>query len=260
MTAEIETRRVDGFQTIRFTRPGKKNAITRAMYEAMGDALGKGEADAQVAVHVFLGSEGFFSAGNDVNDFLANAAGDAGATGGALRFLHLLPVIKKPMIAAVDGPAVGVAVTLLFHCDLVYASRRATFSTPFLDLGLVPENASSLLAPQIMGHARAFELLVLGETFGAERAREAGFVNSVVADGEAEAVAFASALRLAAKPPEALRRSRAFLRPDPGLVLARSDEETAAFLELLKEPEAREAFSAFLEKRRPDFAKLRRAG
>lgn len=255
MTSDIEVRLEGAVQTIRFARAAKKNAITREMYEAMSTALVEGDADPQVGVHVFLGAPGLFSSGNDLNDFLANSKGDAGVTGGVLRFIRTLPTVKKPMIAAVDGPAVGIAVTLLFHCDLVYASPSASFSTPFLNLGLVPENASSLLGPRLMGYARAFELLVLGETFDAARAREAGFVNAVVASDALEARAHGAARQLAAKPPEALRISRALLRGDADGVLARSHEEAVLFGERLKSPEAREAFSAFLEKRPPNFAK-----
>lgn len=256
MNRDITISAADGIQTIRFTRAAKRNAITRAMYEEMTAVLAAGEADPDVAVHLFLGSGGIFTSGNDLNDFLANAKGDAAAISGVLGFIRALPGIKKPVIAAVDGPASGIGVTLLFHCDLVYASPAATFSTPFLDLGLVPENGSSLLAPVIMGHARAFALLVLGETFSAEQAREAGIVNAIVAADDLEAHARNAALRLAAKPPEALRLSRRLLRPDPDALLARSNEEARLFGERLKSPEAREAIFAFLEKRKPDFRKL----
>lgn len=255
MTDEIEIGRRGSIQTLRFARAAKKNAITQAMYGALSDALTTGDEDPDVMVHVFLGSDGIFSAGNDLNDFLANATGDGAATNEVLRFIGVLPTIRKPMVAAVDGLAVGIAVTLLFHCDLVYASTRSTFSTPFLDLGLVPENASSLLAPRLMGHARAFELLVLGETFDADRAREAGFVNALFSETKLETAAFAAAERLAAKPPEALRISRALLRGDERETLTRSKEEAQLFGQRLKSPEAREAFTAFLEKRPPKFSR-----
>jgi enoyl-CoA hydratase/carnithine racemase len=257
VSQDIEIAAANGIQTLRLTRAAKRNALTAAMYDAMSDALVAGDASPDVAVHMFLGSGGHFSSGNDLNDFLANTKGDAGAIGGVLRFIRTLPGVKKPMIAVVDGAATGIAVTLLFHCDLVYASPAATFSTPFLDLGLVPENGSSLLAPRAMGYARAFELLVLGETFSAERAREAGFVNAVVASDTIEETAIRAARRLAAKPPEALALSRKLMRGDTKALAERSHEEAVLFGERLKSPEAREAISAFLEKRKPDFAKLR---
>ena len=257
MSSDIEIKRDGGVQQIRFTRLDKKNALNAGMYTAMAEALAAGDTDPDVAVHVFLGGAGCFTSGNDLNDFLASAQGDAAVGGGVVKFLHTLPGVAKPMVAGVDGTAVGIGVTLLFMCDLVYASERATFSTPFLDLGLVPENASSLLAPRIMGYQRAFELLVLGEPFDAVRAKEAGIVNAVVGNDEVEAVAMAAAMRLAAKPPEALRISRAMMRGDPGEILERSELETVAFSERIKSSEAREAFSAFLEKRAPDYTKLR---
>lgn len=257
VSQDIEISVGDGVQRLRLTRASKRNALTAAMYDAMSDALIAGDASPDVAVHMFLGSGGQFSSGNDLNDFLANAKGDQGAIGGVLRFIRTLPGVKKPMIAVVDGPATGIAVTLLFHCDLVYASPAATFSTPFLDLGLVPENGSSLLAPRIMGYQRAFELLVLGETFPAERAREAGFVNAVVPSEAIEAVAEKAARRLALKPPEALSLSRGLMRGDTKELAERSHQEAVMFGARLKSPESREAISAFLEKRKPDFAKLR---
>jgi enoyl-CoA hydratase/carnithine racemase len=258
MTADVEIAKRDGVQIIRLVRAGKKNALTSAMYEAISDALETGDAAGEIAVHALLGSNGVFSAGNDLNDFLANSKGDAGITGGVLRFIRLLPTLTKPIIAGVDGIAVGIATTLLFHCDLVYATPASTFSTPFLDLGLVPENASSLLAPRIMGYQRAFEMLVLGATFSADRAREAGFVNAVVPQTELEKTVTDVAQRLAAKPPEALAMSRRLMRGESADVLKRTNLEAAAFSERLESPETREALTAFLEKRRPDFSKLRR--
>ena len=158
-----------------------------------------------------------------------------------------------------DGLAVGVGTTLLLHCDLVYASPTSTFRTPFLDLGLVPEAGSSLLAPHLMGYARAFELLALGETFNADRAVAAGFVNAIVPASELETIARKAAVRLARKPPEALALCRRLMRGDNQAVGAAIEDEARVFMERLTSPEAREAFAAFLEKRLPDFAKLRKA-
>src|SRR5262245_19168122 len=170
----------DGVQTISFARPEKKNALTSAMYAAMNAALAQGDAAASVAAHLFIGSGGVFSAGSDINEFLERAQGNVQLSGPVLAFIRALPAVQKPMIAAVDGLAVGIGTTMLFHCDLVYGTPAASFRTPFIDLGLVPEAGSSLLAPLRMGLSRAFELLVLGEAFSAERAREAGLVNAVV--------------------------------------------------------------------------------
>ncbi|MBU2532860.1 MAG: enoyl-CoA hydratase/isomerase family protein, partial [Alphaproteobacteria bacterium] len=214
-TAEIEISRSEGVQTIRIVRPEKKNALLPAMYSAMFEALVDGDASDTVRAHIITGSGGVFSAGNDIKDFMSRAG--AGAPVGNTpvhRFIGYLPRVEKPLIAAVDGLAVGVGTTLLFHCDLVYASPAARFSTPFLSLGLVPEAGSSLLAPRRMGHARAFEMLALGEPFSAERARDAGLVNAVVDADELEATAREAALRLAGKPPAALKIARELLRGD----------------------------------------------
>jgi enoyl-CoA hydratase/carnithine racemase len=253
MTSEIESTLADGIQTIRFARSDKKNALTSAMYAAMVEALQRGDSSPQIGAHLLAGSGGVFSAGSDIAEFMERAKGNAGLSGPVLDFIRLLPRVTKPLIAAVDGLAVGIGTTMLLHCDLVYASPQATFRTPFLDLGLMPEAGSSLLAPLRMGHARAFELLVLGETFNAERAREAGLINAVVPAEQLETTARAAAKRLVAKPPEALALARNLMRGDVDAVAARIDTEAAAFLTRLKSPEAREAFAAFLEKRPPRF-------
>jgi enoyl-CoA hydratase/carnithine racemase len=248
MPMDIEITVRDRLQTIRFTRADKKNALTAAMYAAITDALWRGDASGDVVAHLFLGSNGVFSAGNDIAEFVESARGGA-LTGPVLAFLRALPRVRKPMIAAVDGLAIGIGTTLLFHCDLVYATPAATFRTPFLDLGLVPEAGSSLLAPLRMGYARAFELLIVGEPFSAERAQQTGLVNAVVPSEEIEARAREAASRLARKPPEALALSRRLLRGDPAVIAARIEEEARIFGERLASPEAREACTAFLEKR-----------
>ena len=165
-----------------------------------------------------------------------------------LRFLRLLPMLRKPIVAGVDGLAVGVGTTLLFHCDLVYATSRSAFATPFVDLGLIPEAGSSLLGPQRMGYARAFELLVLGEAFSAERMREAGLLNDVVAEGELDARVRGAALALAAKPSAAVALSRSLLRGDVAPLGERIEAEVRIFKERLGSQEARAAFQAFLSK------------
>jgi enoyl-CoA hydratase/carnithine racemase len=257
MTHEIEIRVEAGVQIIRLLRPEKKNALTGPMYEAMSAALDAADGDDGVAVHAFLGTRGAFSAGNDINDFVRRAADGSQHSAPSQLFIQRLPRVKKPMIAAVDGLAVGIGVTLLLHCDLVYASPAATFSTPFVDLGLIQEAGSSVLAPSRLGHANAFELLVLGEVWSAERALAAGLVNAVVESAELEARALGAARKLAAKPRLAMLTARRVLKGDPCAVTEKIAEELAAYRELLKSPEAREAFAAFLEKRRPDFARAR---
>ncbi|MEZ5850793.1 MAG: crotonase/enoyl-CoA hydratase family protein [Hyphomicrobiaceae bacterium] len=258
--SDIVVTRDAGVHVVRMNRPEKKNALTRAMYDAMTASLQQADGDDAIAAHVIVGAGGVFSAGNDITDF-AKRATDLNATSGAAGFIRTLPTLQKPIVAAVDGLAVGVGVTMVFHCDLVYASPTASFRTPFLDLGLVMEAGSSLLAPRIMGHQRAFELLCLGEPYGAEDGLRAGFVNKVVAADQLEAEAFKAAVRLAAKPRQALREARRLLKGAAREeTLARIDEESRIFAELLRTPEAREAFAAFLEKRKPDFAKARANG
>ena len=246
----MEITRADGIQTIRITRAAKKNALTSAMYTAMADAIEDGDASPDVAVHVLLGSGGVFSAGNDIRDFLNSSNGTAGLGPDVLRFIRVLPVIAKPLIAGVDGPAIGIGTTLLLHCDLVYATERARFSTPFLDLGLVPEAASSLLMPQRFGYARAFEMLVLGTVMTAGQAREAGLVNAIVSEDQLEHTVTDAARRLAAKPPAALAAARRLMRGDPAAILQRANDEAEAFRWQLASPEAKAAFEAFLTKTR----------
>ena len=251
---------IDRVQVLRLTRPAKKNALTTPMYAAMADALEAGDRDPGIAAHVFIGSDGVFSAGNDIADFLEQTR-SLGALGAAtVRFIRALPTVSKPMIAAVDGLAVGVGTTLLLHCDLVYATPQASLRTPFLDLGIVPEAGSSLLMPERMGYARAFQMLCLGEPCSAEDAKAAGLVNTIVPAGDLEAVAMAAARKLASKPPEALAAARRLMRGDPSLIVARIDAEVEEFRRRLASPEAREAFQAFLEKRPANFGGSARSG
>ncbi len=255
---EVTISAAEGVQVLRLTRPEKKNALTTPMYKALADALEAGDADPAIAAHVFMGTAGVFSAGNDIGDFLEHARGQGGLGVETVRFIRLLPQVKKPMIAAVDGLAVGVGTTLLLHCDLAYASPTASLRTPFLDLGIVPEAGSSLLMAQRMGYVRAFQMLCLGEPFSADQALAAGLVNAVVPADQLEGVAMAAAKRLAAKPPEALAAARALMRGDVAPIVDRIDAEVVAFRERLASPEAREAFQAFLEKRPADFSKTRK--
>lgn len=255
---EVDIERRDGVQTIRIQRPEKKNALLPAMYSAMHEALRDGDASDDVRAHIITGSGGVFSAGNDIKDFMSRADGAMPPIGESPvhKFIGYLPRVEKPLIAAVDGLAVGVGVTLLFHCDLVYATPGARLITPFLDLGLVPEAGSSLLAPRRMGHALAFEMLALGEAFSGERAREAGLVNRVVDAELLQETARNAALKLAAKPPAALKIARDLMRgASVDEIVTRLEEESRLFADRMKSPEAREAFQAFVEKRPANFVR-----
>jgi len=244
-----------GVMTLTINRLDKKNSLTQAMYGAMADALNQAAADAAVRAVVLQGHETIFSAGNDIGDFLNGPTSTLESP--VYRFLQGIAQFPKPLIAAVCGPAVGVGTTLLFHCDLVYAGDNAAFSMPFVNLGLCPEAASSLLVPQMMGYHRAAEALLLGEPFMAEAAMEVGLVNRVVPPTEANAVAQAQARKLAAKPLSSLVETKRFMKKgQTSLVLAQMAEEGASFGRMLREPAAREAFTAFMEKRKPDFSKV----
>jgi len=234
-------------QVIRFNRPEKKNAITRVMYQTMTDALQAANEDPDIRVTAFLGTEGCFSAGNDMGDFLAFAMG--GSMGReVLDFLGALATAKKPIVSGVDGLAIGIGTTIHMHCDLTVASDRSLFKTPFVDLALVPEAASSLLAPKIMGHQRAFAMLVAGEGFSAEAALDAGVIWKIVAPEAVEAETLALAASLAKKPPQALKIARDLVRGPRDAVLARMDEELVHFSAQLKSAEARAAFEAFMRR------------
>jgi enoyl-CoA hydratase/carnithine racemase len=236
-----------GVQIIRFNRPEKKNAITRLMYRRMADALNAANNDAAIRATAFLGTEGCFSAGNDMNDFMAAAMG--GSIGQeTVDFLHALANAEKPIVSGVDGLAIGIGTTIHMHCDLTIASSRSQFRTPFVDLALVPEAGSSLLAPWLMGHQRAFALLAAGEAFSAEDAKDAGLIWKVCAPEEVETITLATATKLAAKPPEALKIARDLVRADRSELIERIDEETRHFVARLKSAEARAAFEAFMRR------------
>ncbi len=251
--SDVKTESKDGVLEIRIDRPKKKNALTIAMYAAMVEALEGAAKDPAIRAVVFTAEGETFTAGNDVVDFM-NGLGDGEPP--VLRFIRLLATYEKPLVAAVNGAAVGLGTTMLLHCDLVYASDTARLITPFVSLGLVPEAASSLLLPQRVGAAVAAEMLLLGAPLGAERARELGLVNEIVPAGELRATALARAAALAKQPPQALKQARALLRGDVSATLTRLDEEAKLFAACLIGAEAREAFTAFFEKRAPDFSKL----
>ncbi len=251
--AEIETAVAGKVHTICINRPDKRNALTGDMYRRMTAALADADQNPGVAVHLFKGQPGAFSAGNDIADFAAVATAGKDTVAAAFAFIRRLPIVEKPMIAAVDGVAVGIGTTLLLHCDLVYATPASIFQTPFLDLGLVPEAGSSLLGPKRLGYTQAFEMLVLGSAFDADKALKAGLINAVVSPEQLDDVAYASAAKLARKPPEALAISRRLLRSDSGKLAERIEQEAMYFEQRLSSPEAQEAFAAFIEKRPATF-------
>lgn len=255
MSNDILVHTEGGVTTLTFNRLERKNSITAAMYGTLADALARAASDAAVRTVVIQGHETVFSAGNDIGDFLSQPP--AGRDSPVFRFLRAIAGFPKPLVAAVCGPAVGVGTTMLFHCDLVYAGDNAAFSMPFVNLGLCPEVASSLLVPQMLGYHRAAEALLLGEPFMAEAALEVGLVNRVLPPSEAAAYAQAVAQKLAAKPMSSLVETKRLMKQgQQDRVLAQMDEEGLSFARMLTEPAAREAFGAFMEKRRPDFSKL----
>ncbi len=238
-----------GVARIALDRPEKKNAFTAQMYRQLADALAAADAAADVRAVLLHGTRDCFSAGNDLADFLKpRAPGEEPATAGLFR---ALPGMKKPVVAAVAGPAIGIGCTLLLHCDLVYAAPNARFQLPFVALGIVPEFGSTLLLPRLAGYQRAAELFLLGEPFSADQAREAGIVNAVVPAAEVLELAERKARALAALPPESIRLTKALLKATQrGALEARIAEESRIFAERLDSPEARAAMNAFLEKRK----------
>ncbi len=244
-----------GVMTITLNRVEKKNSLTSSMYATMADALVEADKSSAVRVVVFQGHEAVFSAGNDIGDFLN--APPSTPESPVFRFLNAISIFSKPVLAAVCGPAVGIGTTMLFHCDLVYAGDNAAFSMPFVNLGLCPEAASSLLVPQMMGYHRAAEALLLGEPFMAEAALEVGLVNRVLPPLETNNYAQAIAKKLSTKPLSSLMETKRLMKKGLATtVKAQMSEEGASFGRMLREPAAKEAFGAFLEKRKPDFTQL----
>ena len=250
MSDDVIIERDEAVQIIRMNRPENKNALTGEMYGMMAEGLKEAYADDSVRAVLILGCPGVFSAGNDIRDFIQVAqSGDLTKTA-VFDFLTQIVTAEKSLVAGVDGVAIGIGTTLLFHCDQVVASHKAKFKTPFVNLGLVPEAGSSLLAPRIIGHHKAFELLAMGKTFGAESAREAGIVNLVVTPDELEQSALAVAKTIASRPKEAMEITRKLLRGDRSDVLERMKEESKLFGERLASEEAKHAFMKFMRKER----------
>ena len=250
--SDVRLAREGGIVTLVLDRPRRRNALTGAMYEALERALGEAESDDTARVVVFRGTEDTFTAGNDLEDFLKDGTSntDTPRASNAAKFLYSLAHNVKPIIAAVDGVAIGIGTTMLFHCDYVLASKTATFATPFINLGLVPEGASSLLMPRTMGHQRAFAMLVMGRTMTADDARDAGFVNVVVSPGHTEAEARKVAREICNLPAEAVAISRKLLKLPPEDMTRRIDQEGHLFGERMRSKEAVAAFKAFFERKK----------
>jgi enoyl-CoA hydratase/carnithine racemase len=248
MTDHVLVSQAGGVCELRLNRPEKRNAITTAMYDALWDAIVRAEADDSARVILLSGAGASFTAGNDLGDFLKEP--QSGDERGAPRFVRLLPRIHKILIAAVHGSTVGIGVTLLLHCDLVVAARSARLSMPFVKLGLVPEAASSLLLPRLIGHQRAAELLLLGTPIDAATAFNMGLVNRVVEDEVLLEQARGLARSVAEQPAGALRATKQLLRSETGTT-ARIEEELQAFQERLSSAEFKSAAQAFFSKGRP---------
>ena len=258
MTEHVIVEKSGGVLTLTLNRPEKKNALTPAMYQALADGIDGAEHDPEVRCVVIQANGEMFTAGNDLADFAAANRGDPQTEATRSKGNPLLIALgraKIPLIAAVNGRAVGVGTTMLLHCDLVYVSDDALLTTPFVNLALVPEAASSLTLPSRIGHARAFAMFVLGEAVTAQQAVDWGIANAAVPRDQLRAKARAAAEAVASRSPSAVQITKALMR-DPGKLAAQMAEEGVHFAAQLKSPEAKEAFAAFAEKRAPDFSKV----
>jgi len=256
---DILTQKENGILTIHFNRPEKKNAITQAMYQTMADALRDAETDVAVRAILITGKPEIFTAGNDLEDFMKNASSIASvdAVPSVYQFMQALNESGKPVIAAVSGAAVGIGTTLLMHCDMIYLADNAKLSMPFTQLGLCPEFASSMIFQQIVGYQRAAEKLMLGEAFSANEAFEMGFVNKVLPLEELLPYAQRQAAKLVALPAASIRLTKRLMKgKQPAAISDKMTEENKHFSAMLNAPEAKEAFMAFFQKRKPDFSQF----
>ena len=251
----IQSEFSEGILTLRINRPEKRNALDLAMYQTLADGILQAESDDAVRVILIVGSGGCFTSGNDLADFVG--APQPGPQSPVMQFLTAISEAGKPIVAAVNGLAVGVGVTMLLHCELVYAGASAMFQMPFVNLGLCPEAGSTLLLPMIMGHQRAAELLLLGEEFSAEKACSVGIVTAVYPDQDLLDAARGKALQLAAQPAAAVRLAKQLLKRGHAAPLRETiAEEGAQFRARLESPEAGEALQAFMQRRKPDFSRF----
>ena len=244
----ILTSIANGVMTIRMNRPDKKNALTGDMYSRMSAGLDEANSNDDVNAILILGSPGAFSSGNDIGDFMQVAMSGNRKDMSVFGFLERIIQAPKPIVAGVDGLAIGIGTTMLLHCDYVVASDTSLFKTPFVDLGLVPEAGSSLIGPDMMGYHKAFALLGMAEGFSSTEAKDAGFVTKVTSSDELEAAANQAAEAIASKPQHALKLSRDLLRGDRSDILARMREEAVLFGERLESEEAKQAFMSFMQK------------
>lgn len=251
MTDDIRITTRDGIRELRFSRPDKKNAVTSAMYVALRDGVIEAEADDAVRVILFTADGEAFTAGNDLADFLADRV--LGLDEPVYGFLRALATAGKPVVAAVHGIAIGIGTTMLLHCDIVLASPTTRLIAPFVNLGIVPEAASTLLLPRAIGHQRAAAFVMLGEPIDAGTALDLGLVNRIVAADELAEAAWTTARALAAKAPDALRLTKALLKDDRDEIVARIDREGLHLEAQLASPESAEAILAMREKRPPVF-------
>ncbi len=251
MSEHIRVERDGGVLRVTLARADKKNALTGAMYLALIDAMDQADGDPAIGAILISGEGGNFTAGNDIADFLSgSSSGGSFEDFPALRFIRRLAICDTPIIAAVEGNAIGVGTTMLFHCDLVYASADARLQMPFVNLALVPEAAASLLVPQRVGLAKASELLMLGEAIDGVEAHRLGIVNAIVASGALQAHALERAKLLASKPRNAIAATRRLIRGDRDVILERIEAEAQAFNKALHSQEARDVFAAFLAKKK----------
>lgn len=255
MTEHVKTEIADGVMTLTLQRPEKKNALSGAMYDALSDAVRQADVDVSVRAVLFQGDGDSFTAGNDMADF-ARLAGDKNSAESPVhRFIETISNASKPLVAAVQGNAVGIGTTMLLHCDLVYLADNARLITPFVKLALVPEAGSSWLLPQRIGHARAYAMFALGEPMEAAAALACGLANAVVPQGELRKKARDAALALSKLPGGSLSQTKRLMR-DQQRIAAQTAEEEQLFKARLKSAEAREAIAAFAERRPPNFAKI----
>jgi len=255
----IRTATLNGVATIEIARPEKKNALTVAMYQAMADALDAAQADPAVRAVLITGQPGIFTSGNDIEDFMSRPPGSGSNTAESpvFQFMRALVGIDKPVVAAVTGAAIGIGTTMLLHCDLVYVSDEARLAMPFVSLGLVPEFASSLVVPRLLGNVKAAEKLLLGDPFSPEDAVEARIANAVLPAGEVVNHARRIAERFNGLPPGAVRETKKLLRRTSAEEILKTIAiEGELFGARLRSPEAMEAFQAFFQKRKPDFSKF----
>ena len=252
MSEPIKSSHAGGVLTLTISRPEKKNALTVAMYAALADAISDADNNKDIRVILITGSEDSFTAGNDLKDFLDNPPVDPSSP--VFQFMHAIAGAQKPVVAAVNGLAIGIGTTMLLHCDLVYAVDTARFQLPFVNLGLVPELGSSLVLPALAGRARAAELLMFGDPFNTDTAKELGLINAVCSASDLLDTAQKAAEKLAAKPPAALRKTKALLNMGVEDIRTRIDQEATVFGEQLNSAEVKEAIAAFFEKRAPDFS------